>query len=163
LVSCFSVFSVPVLALLAIFLATGSAQNLPPPGAYPAIPNFTGVGVGLQFREAINDRFSGAQPMAPTVVAPSFANRPAEQVGVLLYCKDCKRSTPSLRGSACACALGTRGQWSCSTGALGASLNANGNKLTSWANGTATGDSLAFGQTGRQLNTLSVVKCDGSG
>jgi hypothetical protein len=157
----FSVFSVSVLAL-AISLTSASAQNLPPPGAYKPIPNFTGVGAGLQFREAINDRFSGAQPMAPEFVAPSFANLPAEQDGALLYCKDCRRSTPCVSGGSGAWALGTRGNWSCSTGALEASLNANGNKLIALGNGTATGDSLAFGQTGAQLNTLAGAKGDGT-
>ena len=37
------------LALLAIFFEIAGAQNLPPPGAYQPIPNFTGVGAGLQF------------------------------------------------------------------------------------------------------------------
>ena len=155
-------FSVSILALLAFSLSTASAQNLPPPGAYKPIPNFTGVGAGLQFREAINDRFSGAQPMAPELVAPNFANLPSEQDGALLYCKDCKRTTPCGNGGQGAWALGTRGNWSCSTGALEASLNANGNKLTSLANGTATGDALAFGQTGAQLNTLAGAKGDGT-
>ena len=156
------VFSVSILALLAFSLSSALAQNLPPPGAYKPIPNFTGVGAGLQFREAINDRFSGAQPMAPELVAPSFANLPAEQDGALLYCKDCKRTTPCVSGGSGAWALGTRGNWSCSTGALEASLNANGNKLTALGNGTATGDAIAFGQTGAQLNTLAGSKGDGT-
>ena len=59
------------------------AQNLPPPGAYQPIPNFTGVGAGLQFRAAINSRLSGTQPILPMVVSPTFANLPAEQDGVI--------------------------------------------------------------------------------
>jgi Pectate lyase superfamily protein/Concanavalin A-like lectin/glucanases superfamily len=133
-------------SILVSVLSVG-AQNFPPPGAYQPIPNFTGVGAGLQFRQAINDRFSGAQPILPLVVGPSFANLPAEQDGVMLYCKDCKRATPCVSGGSGAWALGTRGQWSCASGALEASLNANGNKITSLANGTVTGDALAFGQT----------------
>src|ERR1700758_1110799 len=88
-VSAFSVFvglSLPAFALVTVFVSSVSAQNLPPPGAYQPIPNFTGVGAGLQFREAINDRLSAAQPILPMVVAPSFANLPAEQDGVILYC-----------------------------------------------------------------------------
>jgi hypothetical protein len=149
-------------ALLIIALSSAGAQNLPPPGAYQPIPNFTGVGAGLQFREAINDRFSGAQSILPMVVGPTFANLPAEQDGFLLYCKDCKRATPCVSGGSGAWARGSRGIWSCAIDALEASLNANGNKLTALANGTATGDSLAFGQTGAQLNTLAGAKGDGS-
>ncbi len=141
------VFSVSVFALVTISLSSVRAQNLPPPGAYQPIPNFTGVGAGLQFRESINDRFSGAQPIFPLLVGPSFANLPAEQDGLLVYCQDCKRATPCVNGGGGAWAVGTRGQWSCSTGALEASLNANGNKITSLANGTVAGDALSFGQT----------------
>jgi len=149
-------------ALLIVALSSASAQNLPPPGAYKPIPNFTGVGAGLQFREAINDRFSGAQSILPVLVGPTFANLPTEQDGMMLYCKDCKRATPCVSGGSGAWARGNRGIWSCAIDALEASLNANGNKLTALANGTATGDSLAFGQTGAQLNTLAGAKGDGS-
>ena len=120
------VFSVSLFALVTIFLSSVRAQNLPPPGAYQPIPNFTGVGAGLQFRESINDRFSGVQPIFPLLVGPSFANLPAEQDGLLVYCQDCKRATPCVNGGGGAWAVGTRGQWSCSAGALEASLNANG-------------------------------------
>jgi hypothetical protein len=136
-----------VFALVALALSSASAQNIPPPGAYQPIPNFTGVGAGLQFREAINNRLSGTQPILPMVVAPSFANLPAEQDGVILYCNDCKRTTPCGNGGEGAWALGTRGQWSCTINTLESSLNANGNKVTSLANGTVTGDALSFGQT----------------
>ena len=68
--------------------AQARAQNLPPPGSYQTIPNFTGVGAGLQFREAINQRFSGTQPIAPSIVTPTFSNLPPEQDGMLLFCKD---------------------------------------------------------------------------
>ena len=138
------------------------AQNLPPPGAYQPIPNFTGVGAGLQFREAINDRFSGAQPIAPSIASPAFANLPPEQDGMLLFCKDCRNATPCVSGGGGAWALGTRGQWSCASAALEANLNANGNKVSNLASATVNGDALAFGQTGAQLNTLSGSKLDGS-
>src|ERR1017187_7231749 len=39
--------------ILLVASAEALAQNLPPAGAYQPIPNFTGVGAGLQFREAI--------------------------------------------------------------------------------------------------------------
>jgi hypothetical protein len=156
------VFSVSVIALVTIFLSNVDAQNLPPPGAYQPIPNFTGVGAGLQFRESINNRFSGVQPIFPLLVGPSFANLPAEQDGLLVYCRDCKRATPCVNGGGGAWAVGTRGQWSCSSGALEDSLNANGNKITSLANGTNAGDAISFGQTGAQINTLLGAKGDGS-
>jgi hypothetical protein len=146
-------------------LATALAQappNLPPPGAYAPIPNYTGVGAGLQFRKAINDRFSGAQQIAPAIASITFSILPAEQDASLFFCKDCKSTTPCAGGGAGAWALGVRGQWSCSVGALEANLNANNNKLTSVASGSANGDALAFGQTGAQLNTLSGAKLDGS-
>src|SRR5271170_1273716 len=134
------------LGLIVVAVTTAGAQNLPPPGAYQPIPNFTGVGAGLQFRGAINDRLSGTQPILPMVVGPTFANLPAEQDGVILYCKDCKRSTPCASAGQGAWALGTRGQWSCTISTLESSLNANGNKITSLPNGTASGDALPFGQ-----------------
>ena len=128
-------------------IVTSSAQNLPPPGAYQPIPNFTGVGAGLQFREAINSRLSGAQPILPTVVSPTFANLPAEQDGMMLYCKDCKRAAPCIGGGSGAWARGNRGIWSCAIDALEASINANGNKVTSLGNATNAGDAISFGQT----------------
>ena len=150
-------------AMILLVVGAGArAQNLPPPGSYQPIPNFTGVGAGLQFREAINNRFSGAQQIAPSIVTPTFANLPPELDGMILYCKDCKSAMPCASGGAGAWALGTRGQWACAGAALEAALNANGNKVSNLASGTVNGDALAFGQTGAQLNTLSGSKLDGS-
>ncbi|MGB8685632.1 MAG: hypothetical protein WCD12_22320 [Candidatus Binatus sp.] len=152
-----------IAAMILLVLSAGaSAQNLPPPGSYQPIPNFTGVGAGLQFREAINERFSGAQPIAPSITTPTFANLPPEQDGMLLYCENCRSATPCVSGGDGAYALGTRGQWACAGAALEATLNANGNKVSNLASGTINGDALAFGQTGAQLNTLSGSKLDGS-
>jgi hypothetical protein len=142
--------------------AQAHAQNLPPPGSYQPIPNFTGVGAGLQFREAINNRLSGAQPIAPSVVTPTFANLPSEQDGMLLYCKDCRSAAVCVSGGAGAWARGVRGEWACGISALESNLNANGNKVSNLANASASGDAIAFGQTGAQLNTLSGSKLDGS-
>jgi hypothetical protein len=154
------------LTIVALIVLVASAetlaQNLPPPGSYLPIPNFTGVGAGLQFREAINARLSGAQPIAPAIVTPTFANLPPEQDGMLLYCQDCKSAAPCVNGGAGAFALGTRGQWACAGAALEAALNANGNKVSNLASGTVNGDAIAFGQSGAQLNTLSGSKLDGS-
>src|ERR1700678_165681 len=156
-----SMMTIAALILIAAS-ADAPAQNLPPPGAYQPIPNFTGVGAGLQFREAINQRFSGAEPIAPSIVTPTFANLPPEQDGTVLYCKDCRSAVPCVSGGAGAWALGTRGQWACAGAALEATLNANGNKVSNLAPATINGDALAFGQTGAQLNTLSGAKLDGS-
>ncbi len=142
----FSAFSMAVFALMAISRSV-SAQNLPPPGAYQPIPNFTGIGAGLQFRAAINSRLSGGQPILPTVVSPTFANLPAEQDGMMLYCRDCKRATPCVSGGSGAWARGNRGAWSCAIDALEANLNANGNKVTSLGNATNAGDAISFGQS----------------
>ena len=148
--------------ILLVVSAEARAQNLPPPGSYQPIPNFTGVGAGLQFREAINQRFSGTQPIAPSIVTPTFANLPPEQDGMLLYCQDCRSAAPCVSGGAGAWALGTRGQWACAGAALEAALNANSNKVSNLASATVNGDAIAFGQTGAQLNTLSGSKLDGS-
>jgi hypothetical protein len=148
--------------MLIVISAGARAQNLPPPGSYQPIPNFTGVGAGLQFREAINGRFGGTQPIAPAIVTPAFANLPPEQDGMLLYCKDCRSAAPCVSGGSGAWALGTRGQWACAGVALEAALNANGNKVSNLAGGTVNGDALAFGQSVAQLNTLSGSKLDGS-
>ncbi len=149
-------------ATVLILRAAAAAQNLPPPGAYQPIPNFTGVGAGLQFREAINDRFSGAQPIAPSIASTALANLPPEQDGMLLFCNNCRSATPCVSGGGGAWALGTRGQWACASAALEANLNANGNKVSSLAGATVNGDALAFGQTGAQLNTLSGSKLNGT-
>jgi hypothetical protein len=142
--------AVAVVALavaIAALEADSSAQNLPPPGAYQPIPNFTGVGAGLQFRKAINDRFSGVQPVSPAIASITLANLPAELDGMIVFCKDCKRTTPCAGGGSGAWALGTRGQWSCSSGALESDLSANGNKLTNLAIATTSGDALGYGQS----------------
>jgi len=141
------VISIPLVVLGTIVSAVGQAPpNQPPPGAYVPIPNYTGVGAGSLFRRAINDRFSGTQRMAPAIATASFANLPIEQDGMLIYCPDCKLTSPCAGTGTGAWALGARGQWSCASGALEANLNANGNKMTNLANGTVGGDALDFGQ-----------------
>jgi hypothetical protein len=90
-----------------------SGGNLPPPGAYQPIPNYTGVGAGLLFRNAINDRFSGVQPVSPTIVNLAFANLPTEQDGALIYCNDCVAAVPCAAGGSSVWAFGAQGQWEC--------------------------------------------------
>jgi hypothetical protein len=139
------------------FVAIGvHAQNLPPPGAYPPIPNFTGVGAGLQFRQAINDRFSGVQPIAPTIVSLTFANLPTELDGGLIYCNNCAKTNPCTGGGSGAYAMGQNGQWTCAVSGLSptADINFNAHKASNLGSGTVNGDALAFGQVGAQLGAF---------
>ena len=146
---------IPALApWIFVFVAIGvHAQNLPPPGAYPPIPNFTGVGAGLQFRQAINDRFSGAQPIAPTIVSLTFANLPTELDGGIIYCNNCAKTNPCTGGGSGAYAMGQNGEWTCAVSGFSptANINFNAYKATNLASGTVDGDALAFGQLGAQL------------
>ncbi len=110
------------LVILAAMAGAAAAQ-------YQSIPNFTGIGAGFNFRQAINQRFSGAQPIAPQFAGLTFASLPAEQDGLLLWCKDCKATAPCSAGGAGAWAKGARGVWSCAIGALEQDLNANGHNI----------------------------------
>src|SRR5208282_3402425 len=123
------------------------SPNLPPAGSYQAIPNFTGVGAGALFRQAINNRFSGAQPVSPTVTNVPFASLPAELDGMMIFCRDCKLTSPCTASGSGAWALGARGQWTCAGGPLEANLSANGNKVTNLAAATVSGDAMGYGQT----------------
>ena len=109
-----------VLIALAALTTSVRAQlpNLPPPGAYQPIPNFTGVGARLLFRKAINDRFSGVQPIAPSLISIAFADMPDEQDAMELYCNDCQATTPCTGGGAGAWAFGERGVWNCVAGSF---------------------------------------------
>ncbi len=91
---------------------------MPPPGAYQPIPNLTGVGAGAQFRQAINERFSGVQPVSAAITSLAFASMLTEVDGMLVFCKDCKRASPCTAGGGGAWALGARGHWSCSIPSL---------------------------------------------
>ncbi|MGA6971863.1 MAG: LamG-like jellyroll fold domain-containing protein [Candidatus Binatus sp.] len=123
-----------------------STPNLPPAGVYQGIPNFTGVGAGALFRQAINQRFAGVQPISPTITNVAFASLPSELDGMMIFCRDCKLTTPCTASGNGAWALGARGQWSCSSSSLEANLNANSNKITSLATATTAGDALGYGQ-----------------
>jgi Concanavalin A-like lectin/glucanases superfamily/Pectate lyase superfamily protein len=100
---------------------------------YQPIPNFTGIGAGYDFRQAINQRFSGATAIEPKVVSYSYAGLPSEQDGDLLWCQDCLRTTPCSGGGAGAWARGSRGQWSCGDNSLEADFNANGHNIVAAA------------------------------
>lgn len=161
-----ALLAAPAILAGLIVIARAVAQvpppNNPPPGAYQPIPNFSGVGAGLLFRSAINDRFSGVQPIAPAIASLTFANLPTEQDGLLYFCKDCLRTSPCISGGSGAWAMGERGVWRCTVGTLESDLSANGHKVASLAPASNSGDALAFAQTGAQLNTLSGSKSDGS-
>ncbi len=114
----FGLIAVSVLIALAALTTSVRAQNLPPPGAYQPIPNFTGVGAGLLFRKAINDRFSGVQPIAPSLISIAFADMGDEQDAMELYCNDCQATTPCTGGGPGAWAFGERGVWNCVAGSF---------------------------------------------
>ena len=139
--------------LLAIGVHAQAPPNLPPPGAYQPIPNFAGVGAGLQFRQAINDRFSGVVPTAPAVVRLAFANLPTEQDGALIYCTNCTKTIPCVAGGSGAWAMGQNGQWMCGAPAFSpiSDVNFNAHRATNLASGAVAGDALTFGQVGSQL------------
>jgi hypothetical protein len=131
---------------LAISASTGySQQNLPPPGGYMPIPNFVGPDAGGDFRSAINDRFSGVQPMAPRVGSVPFASLGAEQDGAQLYCSDCQSTLPCVGGGTGAWALGTKGQWQCNAPPV--ALRLDGSDVLGPINGTRTNEKniLDFG------------------
>ena len=115
-------------ALVALTMLPGAAA-----AQYQAIPNFTGIGAGFNFRQAINQRLSGAQSIAPQIVGLPFASLPGERDGLLLWCKDCQATTPCSAGGAGAWATGARGAWACAAGALEQDLNANGHNITAAA------------------------------
>ena len=131
------VFSFVVFTICAVAVSFGHAQqNLPPPGAYQPIPDFTGNLAGLAFRGAINDRFSGVQPISPRIVNQTFSSLPAEKDGLLIFCADCQQSIPCAGGGPGALALGENGTWNCTA------PNVSGNVLFQ-------------GESGAQLNDLS--------
>ena len=122
-----------------------SQQNLPPPGGYIPIPNFTGTDAGLDFRNAINDRFSGVQQIAPRVGSVPFASLGPEQNGALLYCNDCQATVPCAAGGGGAWASGTMGQWQCNAPMV--PLKFDGTDVLAPFNGTRTNEKniLDFG------------------
>jgi hypothetical protein len=111
-------------SLVAMTVMAGAAA-----AQYQPIPNFTGIGAGFNFRQAINQRLSGAQSIAPQIVALTFATLPAEQDGLLLWCKDCHATSPCSAGGAGAWAMGSRGAWACAAGSLEQDLNASGHNI----------------------------------
>jgi hypothetical protein len=125
-----------ILTICAIAAPVCAQQNLPPPGAYQPIPDFTGNLAGLAFRGAINDRLSGVQPITPRVTDQTFSSLPAETDGLLIFCKDCQQAIPCAGGGPGAWAFGQNGVWTCTAP-------------------NAAGNVLFQGESGAQLNDLS--------
>ncbi len=120
-------YSLVFLTIIVTFLAGACfAQDAP----YEAVPNFSGASAGYNFRQSVNQRFSGAVPIEPRIEGAHYASLPSEQNGKLFWCNDCKQTTPCSSGGAGAWAFGRRGQWSCGYPALEADLNANGHNIT---------------------------------
>jgi Pectate lyase superfamily protein len=131
--------------------APGFAQYLP-------IPNYSGIGAGKLFREAINARFSGLLPSSPLITSVPFSQMPGERDGLILWCSDCMRTTPCSGGGAGAWAFGSRSAWSCSNGPLETNLDANHNRLINLGANIAAGDALSQAQS--HLNDLATATGD---
>lgn len=122
----------------AVAIAQVPPPNLPPPGGYQPIPNFTGTNAGLQFRSAINDRFSGLQPISPRIATLSYSGLPAEQDGLLIYCTDCKQQSQCAGDGPGAWVFGAAGQWQCAPPASATLLNGDASGPASATQVTAT-------------------------
>jgi hypothetical protein len=183
---------VAVSLMIASTTGAQSGGNLPPAGAYQPIPNYTGTGAGLLFRNAINDRFSGVVPTSPVIVNFAFANLPPEEDGALIYCDDCQQVNPCTSGGGGAWAFGAQKQWECTApGRAASGANSDITSMTALNaasasgasptiagfrtcnNGTldpacdlnllCTGSSAPYGFcTGAKAGTFTPAKCDGS-
>ncbi len=103
-----------VAALLGLALLHGGAAR----AQYVPIQNFSGVGAGQQFRQAINNAFSGASPIAPRLVSIPFSilNTTPEQDAQGYWCRDCAQAAICTNGGNGAVAVGANGQWTCVSG-----------------------------------------------
>ncbi len=132
---------------------------------YRAIPNYVGIGAGLQFRNDINNHLSGVTPIAPRIVSLPFVQLPVEQDGQEYWCPDCQQSSPCAGGGLGALAIGTQGGWSCTSGAplangfpLGVDVSAGTHRIKSLAPNSALGDALSQGQS--HLNDLATASAN---
>jgi len=94
-----TITTLSALAVVIVAVTIAHAQFRP-------IPNYIGIGAGLQFRNDINSHFSGAAPIAPRIVSLPFAQLPAEQEGQEYWCSDCQPTKPCLGVGSGALALG---------------------------------------------------------
>jgi hypothetical protein len=129
---------------------------------FRAIPNYVGVGAGLQFRNDINNHFSGAATIAPRIASLPFAQLPTEQEAQEYWCPDCQQTNPCQGAGHGALALGSQGQWSCTSGAtlpngfpLSLDVSAGAHRIKSLAPNSTTGDALSQGQS--HLNDLTTA------
>jgi Pectate lyase superfamily protein len=82
---------------------------------YNPIPNFTGTLAGQQFRNALNNKLSGSDTIAPQLVHLNFASLPATAVtGQLYYINDGAPGNPCRGSGSGAIAMGMNGRWVCS-------------------------------------------------
>ena len=148
--------SCAALAIVAIAAAAAFAQ-------YQPIPNFTGIGAGFNFRQAINQRFGGQQPISPAIAGVALAGLPSEQDGMIFWCKDCQKTTPCTGGGLGAWAFGTRGAWACNFFPLEQDLNANSHSITNAQSVNAQGLTLSGLTAGcAQIGTGGVVSSTGA-
>jgi hypothetical protein len=97
---------------------------------FQAIPDYSGVGAGAQFRVDVNNHLSGVTPIAPRLVSAPSAQLPSEQDGQMYWCPDCQQITPCAGGGSGAVAIGVHGQWACEAGSgSGSPLGPAGNDL----------------------------------
>jgi Concanavalin A-like lectin/glucanases superfamily/Pectate lyase superfamily protein len=130
---------------------------------YQPIPNFTGIGAGFNFRQAINQRFGGQQQVSPVIAGVAFASLPSEQDGMIFWCKDCQRTNPCGSGGLGAWAFGARGAWACNEFPLEQDLNANSHSITNAQTVSAQGLTLPGLPAGcAQIGSGGVVSSTGA-
>src|SRR5271155_77515 len=90
-----------------------------PYAAFNFIPNFTCNGAGAALLNAINDRFSGAQPSSARLKTLSFTQLPVERDGWSFWCRDCALTNPCTGKGSGATARGENGRYNCAASAVG--------------------------------------------
>src|ERR1700722_1596110 len=142
------------------------AMAAPPALAqYRAIPNYVGIGAGLQFRNDVNNHLSGVTPISPRIVSLPFLQLPGEQDGQEYWCMACQQTLPCQGAGLGALAVGSQGQWSCTSGAalpngfpLGLDVSASSHRIKSLAANTTAGDAPSQGQS--HLNDLATANAN---
>jgi hypothetical protein len=132
-----------VFKIISVFFVALSATIGAASAQYSPIPNFTGIGAGSQFCQAINNRFAGVGPISPQMVACSFASLPSEQDGSVVWCKDCIEATPCAGSGSGAWAFGRRGQCSCGYPALESNLNGGSYRISAVTLDATTGGTIS--------------------
>jgi hypothetical protein len=100
--------------LIALLLIAEGARAPQTRAQYAPVPNFTGVAAGKQFRQAVNDRFSGAVATSPTLAPLHLFQLPAAvSNGQMYYLVDGTPGVPCTGGGSGALAMGVGGKWVC--------------------------------------------------